>query len=132
MDPRKILRALEKGVETSEKLGIKTSIAIVDVSGVQLGLVRMDGSFSVSPLFAFTKATTSATLGFPTSTLAQYAGEGKPYNGIDNMDSGKFTTIAGGVPVMFDGKLFAGVGVGGASDVNQDEQIAKSVAEALA
>ena len=91
----------------------------------------MDGAFTVSPDFAKAKAFTSATLGFPTDKLATFTGEGKPYFGLTDLASGEFTTIAGGVPVMNDGKLVGGVGVGGSADVSQDALCAQEAVKAI-
>jgi glc operon protein GlcG len=44
---------------------------------------------------------------------------------------GKFTTLPGGHPLMKDGKVVGGIGIGGGKG-DQDEAVAKAGVEALA
>ena len=128
---KKAKEAIEASEAKAQELGVSVTTVVADEHGVVIALSRMDGAFTVSPDFARAKAFTSATLGFPTDKLAGFTGEGKPYFGLTDLASGEFTTIAGGVPVMKDGKLIGGVGVGGSADVGQDAMCAEAAAKAL-
>jgi uncharacterized protein GlcG (DUF336 family) len=127
----KARKAVEAAQQKAAELGIAVTIAIVDEHGSIIMIARMDNALQISPQFAMAKAFTSANLGFPTSALAQYAVEKKPYFGINSLFGGEFTTIAGGVPVMSGEKRIGGVGVGGSTDVTQDEQCAQAAAMVL-
>jgi uncharacterized protein GlcG (DUF336 family) len=119
-------KIVTNALEKAKELNIAVSIAVVDNNGILMAFAKMDGSISISPRFAFAKAYTSGTIGLPTSGMAGYAEEGKPYYGLTSIFGGELTTIAGGLPIMEDGKLIGGIGVGGSTDVTQDEEIAKS------
>lgn len=124
-------KATQAALEKAKELGISVTVAIVDEHGTMITVTRMDEALQISPQFALTKAYTSANLGFPTSALAQYAVEKKPYFGINTLHGGEFTTIAGGLPVMKENKRIGGVGVGGSADVTQDEQCAQAAVAVL-
>lgn len=112
---------VEKVHLKARELGIEVSVAVVDKAGTLILASKMDNAISISPKFAYTKAFTAASLGVKTSSLAEYTVEKGPYYGLNTIFAGELTSIAGGVPIMVDGKLLGGVGVGGSMDVNQDE-----------
>ena len=127
----KAYKMIEASQNKAKELGIAVTTYVVDSNGILIASSRMDGALSVSPVFAEAKAYTAGTIGLPTAKIAEYAGEGKPYNGVDNLDSGRFTTIAGGLPVKEGEALVGGIGVGGSYDVNQDVMCAEAALSVL-
>jgi len=125
-------KALELAEAKAKELGVAVSIAVVDTSGVLIASSKMDAAITISPKFAYVKAFTSASIGMPSAGLAPYDVPGKPYYGIHTILSGELTTIAGGQPIMMDGKLVGGIGVGGSTDVSQDDQCATAGTAAFA
>jgi uncharacterized protein GlcG (DUF336 family) len=123
--------ALKASEAKAEELGIAVSTAIVDEYGVLIAFSRMDGALKVSPKFSQAKAHTSAALGLPSGEVANYAGEGKPYVGVNVAFAGELMVIAGGVPVKHNGQLAGAVGVGGSLDVKQDVLCAEAAKQVL-
>jgi uncharacterized protein GlcG (DUF336 family) len=129
MDLEKAQKIIKNVVAKAEEMKVKVSVAVVDEYGDLVAFERMDGALKISPRFALAKANTSASLGMPTSGLAEYAVTGKPYYGLNSIFSGELTTIAGGVPVKNGEKVIGAVGVGGSYDVKQDEECAMAGVE---
>ncbi len=131
MTLEKAKKALSLAEQKAQELKIAVSIALVDENGIPVASVKMDGAISVSPKFALAKAYTSGTTGMATAAIASYSAPGKPYYHIDTLFGGELTAIAGGVPVMENGKLIGGIGVGGPMDVSQDAACAESALAAF-
>ncbi len=127
----KAKQAIEASEAKANELGITVSTAIVDDYGVLLAFSRMDGALHISPRFSQAKAHTSAALGLPSADVANYVGDGKPYQGANTFFAGEWMVIAGGLPVKMNGKVVGGIGVGGSMDVNQDVQCAQEALRVL-
>jgi glc operon protein GlcG len=111
-------------------MGLKMNIAIVDDGGHLLAFARMDGARPASGYTAITKATTAATFRQETGPLPK--GTTTPdlllnlsLQNAAAASGGKVTTLLGGVPVLVDGQVIGGVGVGGGSG-DQDAEVAKA------
>lgn len=115
-------------------MGLKVNIAVVDDGGHLIAFARMDGARPASGYTAQTKAVTAATFRQETGPLPANAEPNLLLNlSLQNAASdggGKVTTLKGGVPVLVDGKVIGGVGVGGGTG-EQDAEIAKAGIKAL-
>ena len=123
--------ALEASEKKAKELGISVTTVIVDTYGSIIASSRMDGAIPISPQFAYTKAFTSANLGFSTKDLGPFTNENKPYFGINTLFGGELTTIAGGIPVKIGEKLVGGIGVGGSTNTLEDHECAQSAVDIL-
>jgi len=114
--------ACEAGVRAASERGIAACIAVVDSSGVLLELHRSDSAKAHAVDFATRKARSSALLGLETAVLERMAKDGRSL-------SGEVLALAGGVPVIHDGRCAGAIGVsGGSSDA--DHEIAAVAARA--
>lgn len=127
----KAKKAIEAAENKAKELKNSSCIVVVDTNGIIVALHKMDGAFAVSPVFAQAKAITSGTLGLSTEDISKYSMPGKPYYGVESLSNGKFTTIAGGIPLIEGKTLIGGIGVGGSYDVSEDAQCAKAGADAI-
>ena len=123
LDSVDAVAAREAGVRAASERGIEACIAVVDSSGVLLELHRSDSAKAHAVDFATRKARTAALLGLETAVLERMAKEGRSL-------SGELLALAGGVPVIHDGRCAGAVGVsGGASEA--DHEIASVAAMAI-
>lgn len=115
-------------------LGLKLNLAVVDDGGHLLAFVRMDGARPASGYTAITKAVTAATFRQATGPLPANAEPDLLLNlSLQNAaaaSGGKVTTLKGGVPVIVDGQVIGGVGVGGGTG-EQDAEVAMAGIQAL-
>ena len=124
-------RAVVAGAEAkAAALGLKMNIAVVDDGGHLLNFARMDGARPASGYTALTKATTAATFRQETGPIPKGTTAPDPLLNLSLQNAatasgGKITTLLGGVPVVVDGQVIGGVGIGGGSG-EQDAEVAKA------
>lgn len=111
--------------------GYRVSVAVADRSGVIRVLLRADGAGSHTVNSSSKKAYTAASLGQPTSALANLIKEKPELQGLREMDE-NILILGGGLPIRIDDELIGGIGVGGAPGAHLDEACAKAGVEGLA
>jgi uncharacterized protein GlcG (DUF336 family) len=88
-------------------------------------MARMDGAFALSVDTALRKAQTAAAYGIPTGDIAA---------GIDIKlaiaTEGRRVNLPGGIPVIVDGHVIGGIGVGSGTG-EQDKEVAKTAVAAF-
>ena len=108
---KKMLRA---GREEARRLGILSSIAIVDENGWLVGLHRMDGAPIATVDIARDKAWTAVAFKLPTSDVSRFGDASAPGFGLNTQNwNDRLTTIAGGLPIEGAGEVIGGAGVCG-------------------
>jgi uncharacterized protein GlcG (DUF336 family) len=109
----------------AKEMGVPQCISIVDSGGHLLAFGRMDGAFSQSIDTSLMKAMTAASYGIPTGDIAA---------GIDLKlaiaTQGKRINLPGGLPIIVDGHVIGGIGVGSGTG-EQDKQVANAALAAL-
>lgn len=111
--------------------GAKVGIAIVDANGDLVYLERLDGAAGRPITSAQAKARSAILFGLPTKAIADAVAAGTPLQTtLTPAVAGTFEISfnQGGIPLVRNGKVVGGVGVGGSSS-DQDEAFAKAGAE---
>ncbi len=121
-----VLKMLHAAVEKADEIGQPQCIVIVDVSGETLAQLRMDGAKFLSLKSARTKARTAASIGQPSGSIPEDVGLS-----IAAATDGDVTRLEGGHPIVVDGSLLGGIGVGSGSP-DQDTAVALAALAALA
>jgi uncharacterized protein GlcG (DUF336 family) len=119
------MRLLNAAIAKAKDMGVPQCISIVDAGGHLLALTRMDGAFALSIETSLKKAQTAAAYGEPTGNIAA---------GIDIKlaiaTEGKRINLPGGLPIIVDGHLVGGIGVGSGTG-EQDRQVASAALATL-
>ena len=90
----------------------------------------MDNSYIASYDVALKKSYTVVALKMSTLELKALSQPGSPLYGIQYTNEGKIVIFGGGVPLIYKGKLIAGLGVSGGSE-EQDSLLAAYGQECL-
>ncbi|GLK81485.1 GlcG/HbpS family heme-binding protein [Methylopila turkensis] len=105
------LAMIGAAVAHAEAIGAPVIVVIVDESGVDLAMARMDGAKFLSIETARSKAQTSASHRRPTPKIPADIATGLAF-----ASHGRITQMAGGLPIMIEGQCVGGIGIGSASD----------------
>ena len=122
---RAALKMLEAAAEKADEIGQPQCIVIVDASGETLAQLRMDGAKFLSLKSARAKARTAASIGQPSGNVPEEVGVL-----IAAATEGEVTRLKGGLPVLVEGELVGGIGVGSGSP-DQDVAVAEAALAVL-
>lgn len=126
MDLLKRAKALTERVEAeANKAKVPVAVCIVDVHGNLVLQHRMNGAPLFSLEISERKAYTSALVRMRTADLLALVQPGQPLYVLPTVAGGQFCPMAGGVPLIDDGEVFAGVGVSGGT-AEQDVAIVEA------
>ncbi len=117
--------AVIAAVEQCEKDGYQVAAAIVDRAGVVIAQVRSEAAGPHTIDSSKRKAYTSASLKEPTQKLAKLITKLPVIQGLRDMNS-QILILGGGFPVIIDGELLGGIGIGGAPGAHLDEACARA------
>jgi len=116
---------LDAAVAAAMKVGVPQCIAIVDEGCNLLAFIRMDGSRVLSIDSSTRKAMTAATTGLPTGSLLET--KALP---LAAATDGRMTNLPGGLPLLANGHVVGGIGVGSGTS-EQDLEIATAAVAAF-
>ena len=119
------LLLVRAAVGKATAMGVPQVIAVVDDGCNLLTLLRMDGSRLLSIEIVTNKAMTAASTGLPTGDLPP-ASEVK----LGLASGGRMTNLKGGLPIIVDGQIIGGIGVGSGTG-DQDREVAQAAIDAL-
>jgi uncharacterized protein GlcG (DUF336 family) len=119
------MKLLQAAMAKARDMNVPQCIGVVDAGGHLLAFARMDGAFALSVDTALRKAQTAASYGVATGDIAA---------GIDLKlaiaTEGKRINLPGGLPVIVDGHVIGGIGVGSGTG-EQDKEVAKAALAAF-
>ncbi len=104
------------------------SIAVVDEGGHLLYFTRSEKSFAAGANVSIGKARTAAIFKKPTKDFEDTINQGR----FTMTALPDFTPLQGGVPIIHEGQVIGAIGVSGAKSAQQDEEVAKAGAAAVA
>jgi uncharacterized protein GlcG (DUF336 family) len=117
---------LAAAIEHAGRMGVPQCVAVVDEGCNLLAFARMDGARVLSIKSAQRKAMTAATTGKPTGEIPHDI-ELKLAIATD----GTMVNLMGGLPVIVDGHVIGGIGVGSGSG-EQDREVANAALRSFA
>jgi aquaporin Z len=103
------------------------AIAVVDDGGLLILLERLDNTFPAAASVATDKARTAAQFRMPTRNFENAVKNGR----VAVVGVPQINPLQGGVPIVIDGQVVGAVGVSGAMNAPQDDEIATVAANAL-
>ncbi len=127
MDAKILLEGAEK---KATEIGVPLDMAVVDEGGNLLAFHRMLGAKITAIDIAISKAFTAAGARTPTHKYGEMAQPGGPVFGIFTSNQGRFCIIPGGLPILIDGQIVGGIGVGSGTP-DQDLEVAQAGIDAF-
>lgn len=119
------LKALNAAIEKARSMGVPQCISIVDTGGHLLAFCRMDGAFVLSNDSSLKKAKTAAIYGQLTGQMDDAVAIK-----LALATDGNRVNLPGGVPIIVDGHVVGGIGVGSGTGA-QDLEVAKAGVAAI-
>ncbi len=117
-------------VKKAEEIDVDMDIAITDDSGCLLLFQRMDNARITSIDIAMGKSFTASAARKSTRAYGEISVPGKPAFGINTSNQGRFSIVAGGLPLFADEQIVGGIGCSSGTP-DQDELVAQAGVEAF-
>jgi glc operon protein GlcG len=115
---------VDAAVAEANSMSVPVTVVVVDESGVTKAMLRMDGAPLVSVQTAVNKAYAAAAIGMPPDDFyAAIESDGAAVAEFGTRPG--LALIAGGLPVIADGRVAGAVGVAGAMTGAEDRRIAE-------
>lgn len=115
----------DRVISVAAERGLLVSVAVVDAGGDPVQQDRMDGAVTASPDLALATAATAARFGRPSDELD--LAYGVAVKSLSRLGHGPFLGAPGGVPLLDEGLVVGGLGIGGVDPLSCAE-LAREVA----
>ena len=112
---------IARAIAAAKPRGFRMAIAVVEPSGELVAFAKMDDTQYGSIFVAQRKAESAARYRSPTSAMEERTLGGRTVT-LANRDQ---LPIAGGIPIVVDGKIVGAIGVSGAA-ASEDDEIARA------
>lgn len=117
--------------KAADAAGVAISVAVLDSGAQLLAFRRNEQAALIAGETSRAKAYTSVQLRTPTADLAGAVQPGGPLHTLPTALDRPLLFIAGGIPLLRDGRLIGAIGVGGGTP-DQDHSFATAAARTLA
>ena len=119
--------AAEAAGAVAAERGVAPVISAVDAGGALMYLVRPDTAQVASVEVTTDKARTAAIYRRPSKDFEDQASGGRP----SALHLARAVPLQGGVPIEYDGEVIGAVGVSGATDADEDRELAEIGARSI-
>jgi glc operon protein GlcG len=120
--------AAEAAAAEAARRGVAPVISAVDAGGALMFLVRPDHAQVASVEVTTDKARTAAIYRRPSKDFEDQAAGGRP----SALHLARAVPLQGGIPIEYDGHVIGAIGVSGATDAPEDNELAQIGARAVA
>ncbi|MBE9398230.1 heme-binding protein [Pontibacterium sp. N1Y112] len=128
LDDAKVI--MQACVSEAEAINVDMDIAITDDSGNLLMFQRMDNARVTSIDISIGKSFTASAARKSTRAYGEISVPGKPAFGINTSNQGRFSIVAGGLPLFADDQIVGGVGCSSGTP-DQDEMVSQAGVDAF-
>ena len=128
LDDAKVI--MQACVSEAEAINVDMDIAITDDSGNLLMFQRMDNARVTSIDISIGKSFTASAARKSTRAYGEISVPGKPAFGINTSNQGRFSIVAGGLPLFAGDQIVGGVGCSSGTP-DQDETVSQAGVDAF-
>lgn len=104
---------------------LNVSLSIVDQEGNLVYFYRMPDAILVSLSLSQKKAYSAVAMNESTQNLSSECQPGMPLYHLEAVTNGAIVTLGGGIPIRVNDYLVGGLGISGAPDPKQDNELAE-------
>ena len=117
-------------VRKAKEINVDMDISITDDAGHMIIFQRMDGARITSIDIAMGKSFTASAARKSTRAYGEISVPGKPAFGINTSNQGRFSIVAGGLPLFLHEHIIGGIGCSSGTP-DQDEVVAQAGVDAF-
>ena len=117
-------------VRKAKEINVDMDISITDDAGHMIMFQRMDGARITSIDIAMGKSFTASAARKSTRSYGEVSVPGKPAFGINTSNQGRFSIVAGGLPLFLHEHIIGGIGCSSGTP-DQDEVVALAGVDAF-